>query len=221
MNRYLPVILEAKNNHFMPRAKAETDPSFKQIIPYVVITDGKNILHYVRGKKAGEQRLVAKGSVGIGGHINRADAPGFSLYVQVRDVNASLARAVELGGAKVNDPFQIPGGAMIAGINDDGPAEKAKLRPGDIVIRFNNHDVKEMRNLPRIVAETPIGQEVPVTVWRDGKEVTLNVTVWPTVLRSVIVQLPSSGISGPASPPFFARQTLSFRSGMLIPIADT
>ena len=70
VNRYLPVILEAKNNHFMPRAKAETDPSFKQVIPYVIITDGKNILHYVRGKKAGEQRLVAKGSVGIGGHIN-------------------------------------------------------------------------------------------------------------------------------------------------------
>jgi predicted NUDIX family phosphoesterase len=73
VNRYLPVILEAKNNHFMPRAKAETDPSFKQVIPYVIITDGKNILHYVRGKKAGEQRLVAKGSVGIGGHINDLD----------------------------------------------------------------------------------------------------------------------------------------------------
>lgn len=73
VNRYLPVILEKKNNHFMPRAKAETDPQFKQIIPYVIITDGQNILHYVRGKKAGEQRLVAKGSIGIGGHINNED----------------------------------------------------------------------------------------------------------------------------------------------------
>lgn len=73
VNRFLPVILEPKNNRFMPRAKAETDPQFKQIIPYVLITDGKNILHYVRGKKAGEQRLVAKGSIGIGGHINNID----------------------------------------------------------------------------------------------------------------------------------------------------
>jgi len=73
VNRYLPAILEPKNNHFMPRAKAETDPQFKQIIPYVLITDGKSILHYVRGKKAGEQRLVAKGSIGIGGHINDVD----------------------------------------------------------------------------------------------------------------------------------------------------
>ena len=57
----------------MPRAQAETNTNFKQVIPYVVITDGKSILHYVRGKKAGEQRLVAKGSVGIGGHINDED----------------------------------------------------------------------------------------------------------------------------------------------------
>jgi predicted enzyme related to lactoylglutathione lyase len=61
---------------------------------------------------------IGSPEIGIGGHINRADSPGFSLYVQVRDVNASLARAVELGGAKVHDPFQVPGGAMIAGITD-------------------------------------------------------------------------------------------------------
>jgi predicted NUDIX family phosphoesterase len=73
VDRYLPVILEPKNNSFMARAQAETNPAFKQIIPYVIITDGRSVLHYVRGKKAGEQRLVAKGSVGIGGHINDED----------------------------------------------------------------------------------------------------------------------------------------------------
>jgi predicted NUDIX family phosphoesterase len=73
VNRYLPTILDPKSNSFLPRSKAETDPNFKQIIPYVIITDGKSILHYVRGKKAGEQRLVAKGSIGIGGHINDED----------------------------------------------------------------------------------------------------------------------------------------------------
>lgn len=82
VNRYLPKILEAKNNHFMPRAKAETDPQFKQVIPYVLINDGKSILHYVRGKKAGEQRLVAKGSVGIGGHINDEDHTLFAFGMQ-------------------------------------------------------------------------------------------------------------------------------------------
>jgi len=82
VNRYLPMILDAKNNHFMPRAKAETNPQFKQVIPYVVITDGKNILHYVRGKKAGEQRLAAKGSIGIGGHINDEDHTLFAFGIQ-------------------------------------------------------------------------------------------------------------------------------------------
>ena len=81
-SRYLPAILDAKNNHFMPRAQAETDPRFMQVIPYVLITDGKCILHYVRGKKAGEQRLVAKGSIGIGGHINDADHTLFAFGLQ-------------------------------------------------------------------------------------------------------------------------------------------
>ena len=81
-NRYLPAILEPSNNHFMPRAQAETNPDFKQIIPYVVITDGQNVLHYVRGKKAGEQRLVAKGSIGIGGHVNDEDHTLFAFGAQ-------------------------------------------------------------------------------------------------------------------------------------------
>lgn len=55
---------------------------------------------------------------GISGHISRGDTPGFSLYVQVRDIHASLERAVELGASKVHDPVQIPGGPMIAGITD-------------------------------------------------------------------------------------------------------
>lgn len=82
VNRFLPVILEKKNNSFMPRAQAETNPQFKQIIPYVIVTVGDKILHYVRGKKAGEQRLVAKGSIGIGGHINDEDHTLFAFGLQ-------------------------------------------------------------------------------------------------------------------------------------------
>ena len=80
--RYLQAILDPKNNSFMSRVKAETDPQFKQVIPYVLITDGNSILHYVRGKKAGEQRLVAKGSLGIGGHINDEDHTLFAFGLQ-------------------------------------------------------------------------------------------------------------------------------------------
>jgi predicted NUDIX family phosphoesterase len=82
VDRYLPAILDKKNNSFQPRAQAETNPNFKQIIPYVVVTDGNSVLHYVRGKKAGEQRLVAKGSIGIGGHINDEDHTLFAFGLQ-------------------------------------------------------------------------------------------------------------------------------------------
>src|SRR4051812_6681984 len=77
-DRYLSSILSRGNNFFLPRGKAENDPSHKQIIPYVLIAHEDKVLHYVRGKKAGEQRLVAKGSIGIGGHFNETHETLFS-----------------------------------------------------------------------------------------------------------------------------------------------
>lgn len=76
--RYLGAILSRGNNFFLPRAKAEDDPSHKQIIPYVLIAHAGKVLHYVRGKKGGEKRLVAKGSIGIGGHLNDNDESLFA-----------------------------------------------------------------------------------------------------------------------------------------------
>jgi predicted NUDIX family phosphoesterase len=76
--KYLDALLSRGNNFFIPRAAAENDPAHKQIIPYAIIACGDRILHYVRGKKAGEQRLVAKGSIGIGGHMNDEDESLFA-----------------------------------------------------------------------------------------------------------------------------------------------
>ena len=77
--KYLNAILSRGNNFFLPREQAEKDPTHKQIIPYAVLAHGDKVLHYVRGKKAGEQRLVAKGSIGIGGHMNESDESLFAL----------------------------------------------------------------------------------------------------------------------------------------------
>jgi serine protease Do len=90
------------------------------------------------------------------------------LGVKIQEVTPDIAESVGL-----HDPT----GAMIASTDDKGPAAAAKMQGGDIVLKFNNVDVKEMRNLPRLVAETAIGKQVPVVVWRDGKERTLQVTV--------------------------------------------
>jgi predicted NUDIX family phosphoesterase len=73
ISRYIPRILETGNTVTVPRSAAEHDPTFKQIIPYVLIHKGDTLLHYVRGKRSGEKRLVALGSIGIGGHINYDD----------------------------------------------------------------------------------------------------------------------------------------------------
>ncbi|MCC6716593.1 MAG: DegQ family serine endoprotease [Acetobacteraceae bacterium] len=90
------------------------------------------------------------------------------LGVRIQQVTPDIAESVGL---------KEPVGAMIAGVTDGGPAESAKIRNGDIVMKFNDHEVRDMRSLPRIVADTEIGKQVPVVVWRDGKEVTLNAKV--------------------------------------------
>src|SRR5712691_460685 len=77
--KYLAALLSRGNNFFFPRVQAEEDPTYKQIIPYVLLAFENKVLCYVRGKKAGEQRLVAKGSIGIGGHMNETDESLFAL----------------------------------------------------------------------------------------------------------------------------------------------
>ena len=68
-----------------------------------------------------------------------------------------------------------PRGALVAGIDDKGPAKPAGIETGDVIVKFDGQDVKEMRDLPRIVADTPVGKDVDVVVIRKGKEVTKQV----------------------------------------------
>ena len=112
-DKYLRALLSRGNNFFLPRAQAENDPSHKQIIPYALIAHGDTVLHYVRGKKAGEQRLVAKGSIGIGGHMNDTDESLFAWDEQAyragveREVNEEI---------RIESPFED---RIVALLNDD------------------------------------------------------------------------------------------------------
>lgn len=74
VQRYVPRLLDPRSNFFLPRSAAENDPTHKQIIPYLILRHGATVLHYVRGKSGGEARLHARGSIGIGGHINDGDS---------------------------------------------------------------------------------------------------------------------------------------------------
>ena len=76
--RYRSILLDAKNVQFRPRNEMETNPDFKQLIPYMIFchTDSAgvvSIFQYVRGKGMGESRLHQKRSIGIGGHISSED----------------------------------------------------------------------------------------------------------------------------------------------------
>jgi len=83
------------------------------------------------------------------------------LGVRIQQVTDDIAESLNIRPAR---------GALIAGIDDKGPAKPAGIEPGDVVIKFDGKDVKEMRDLPRIVADTPVGKDVEVIVIRKGKE---------------------------------------------------
>ncbi len=80
VSRYLPALLDPQHLSFRPRSEVETDPSFKQIIPYVVLRHEDRVFYYTRGKQGTEERLQALKSIGIGGHISEEDAEGDDLY---------------------------------------------------------------------------------------------------------------------------------------------
>jgi len=88
------------------------------------------------------------------------------LGVRIQPVSDEIAEAMGLA---------TPHGALVAGIDEKGPAAPAGLKQGDVIVAFDGHDVHESRDLPKIVAATPVGKEVTVAVVRDGKPQNLTV----------------------------------------------
>ena len=70
-----------------------------------------------------------------------------------------------------------PRGALVASVNDNGPAQTGGIQPGDVILSFDGKPVNDMRHLPRLVAETRAGTTVPVTVWRKRQQESLQVAV--------------------------------------------
>lgn len=83
------------------------------------------------------------------------------LGVKIQTVTPEIAEALGLEGG--------PKGALIANVTAKGPGEEAGLQPYDILLSFNGHDIRTMRDLPRLVAEAEIDTDIPVKVFREGK----------------------------------------------------
>lgn len=90
------------------------------------------------------------------------------LGVRIQTVTDEIAESLGLAKAA---------GALVADVTATGPAEKAGIQTGDIILAFDGQPVREMRELPRIVAETPIDKEVDIVVWRNNERVELSATI--------------------------------------------
>ena len=121
------------------------------------------------------------GSIGIGFAVPSKTAMGVIdqlrqygearrgwLGVKIQPVTDDIADALNIKPAR---------GTLIAGVDDKGPAKAAGIETGDVVLKFDGRDVKDARDLQRIVADTPVGKDVEVVVVRKGKEETHTVKV--------------------------------------------
>ena len=106
------------------------------------------------------------------------------LGVRIQSVGEDIAESLGLDQAK---------GALIADVTPTGPAEASGIKPGDVVVRFDGKEVNEMRDLPRIVADTPVGKTVAVEIMRDGKMEEVEVEIGRLEEGEAIAAQPTDG----------------------------
>ncbi|MBH9975307.1 Do family serine endopeptidase [Bartonella sp. B10834H15] len=119
------------------------------------------------------------GSIGIGFAIPSDMAT--SVLDQLKEFGetrrGSLAIRIQPVTQEIADSLKLPKaqGALVAGKIDDKTVDNSQLKDGDVIIRFGNHTIKDARELPRIVAESPVGKIVDVTILRNGQEKSVKV----------------------------------------------
>ncbi|HEU5197007.1 MAG TPA: PDZ domain-containing protein, partial [Methylomirabilota bacterium] len=135
------------------------------------------------------------------------------LGVTIQPMTAELAKSFGLDGTS---------GVVVSDVTDGSPAQKAGLTRGDVITHYDGRPVTRAGDLPRAVAETPVGRTVPLAIVRDGQKKTLNVTVAKladesTVVASADASSPRLGIAARALTPQLAEQLgVSESSGILV-----
>src|SRR5258707_8374723 len=113
------------------------------------------------------------GSIGIGFAVpSKTAMPVIDQLKQFGETRRGwLGARIQQVTDEISDSLNIKParGALIAGVEDKGPAQTAGIEPCDVVVKFDGKDIKEMRDLPRVVADTPVGKQTPVVVIRKGK----------------------------------------------------
>jgi len=113
--------------------------------------------------------IPAKTVVGVIGQLREfGETRRGWIGVRIQQVDDQIAETLGLGKTR---------GALVAGVNDDGPAAKAGIKSGDVIVKFDGREIKDMRDLPRVVADTAVGKSVEIQVVRNGKEQTLRIAL--------------------------------------------
>ena len=90
------------------------------------------------------------------------------LGVRIQEVSKEIAEVEKL---------KKPKGALVASVGENSPADKSGIKAGDIILEFNGEKIKEMKELPIIVARTEVGKKVKVKIWRNKREIIKTVTL--------------------------------------------
>ncbi len=90
------------------------------------------------------------------------------LGVRIQDVTKEIAEVENL---------DKPRGALVASVAKNSPSEKAGVKAGDIILEFDGKKIKEMKELPTVVAKTEVGKKVKVKIWRNKKEIEKTITL--------------------------------------------
>ena len=113
------------------------------------------------------------------------------LGVSIQNVDESIAESLGL---------DKPRGALVAGVDDKGPAKPAGIKSGDVIVKFDGKNVPDSGALPKLVAAAPVDKEVPVVVMRNGKEVEIKVKLGRLEEAPQTAALENGRNNNPAAP---------------------
>ena len=150
---------------------------FIQTVAYIYQGNSRGPLFNVKGEVVGINTAIIapgrSGSIGIGFAIpsnaaskvidqlvNYGETRRGWLGVRIQEVTKEIAEAVEL---------KKPAGALVASVGEKSPADKAGVKAGDIILKFDGKKIDTMRTLPKVVANTEVGKNVEIQIWRNKK----------------------------------------------------
>lgn len=189
VERYLSELFAPGVPRFIPRSQAECDPTHKQLIPYVIMTHGGKYLSYIRGKRAGETRLVGLRSIGIGGHINPVDdMPLFNVNADFRE---AYLTAVE---REVEEEVVMEAGhteRIVALLNDDS-TEVGQVHLG--IVHYWVLDGPKVSRREQVITRMAFASPAELQQVRDSLE------TWSTLCLDHLDEMRRQGESGDRRP---------------------